>query len=461
MAKRFLSICALLSMPFFMTSFFAIDVASAEASAKAKAGAPRKSTMANLDFEEWIQQQANQSVTRMLANVSPAGTAAGVVVASPEQKAPNYYYHWVRDAALTMSTVVDLYSLTEGAQKNALQDDLVNYLRFSRGNQLTQTIAGMGEPKFNVDGTAFNLNWCRPQNDGPALRAITLTHFANLLLDQGNEAFVRSEIYDSAIPAKTVVKADLEFVSHHWHETSCDIWEEVSGDHFYTRLVQRRALIEGSALANRMGDKGAAAWYLEQAQALEPEIQKHWDAARGVFIPTLNWQGGIDYKTSGLDGQVILGILHSQGFAFSDPSVQSTLQVITARFQAQYDINRAPGIPGVGIGRYPEDVYDGGQFKGGNPWILITAAFANAHYKAAQELATAGRRKEALDQVTLGDAFLKRIQYHANPDGSLSEQFDRVTGFMTSARDLTWSHAELIQAAWARMAANKSLSKSH
>jgi glucoamylase len=29
---------------------------------------------------------------------------------------------------------------------------------------------GLGEPKFNIDGTAFTGSWGRPQRDGPALR---------------------------------------------------------------------------------------------------------------------------------------------------------------------------------------------------------------------------------------------------------------------------------------------------
>ena len=33
---------------------------------------------------------------------------------------------------------------------------------------------GLGEPKFNVDETAFTGSWGRPQRDGPALRATTL-----------------------------------------------------------------------------------------------------------------------------------------------------------------------------------------------------------------------------------------------------------------------------------------------
>ena len=43
-----------------------------------------------------------------------------------------------------------------------------------------------------------------------------------------------------------------------------------------------------------------------------------------------------------------------------------------------------------------------------------------------------------------------RVQLHANPDGSLSEQIDRHSGYMSSARDLTWNYAALLTAAWAR-----------
>ena len=428
---------------------FAVVVSSLSASA-APAHSPG---MMSMGFEPWLESQSSASVERLLANVSPAGTAPGVVVASPERVSPNYYYHWVRDAALTMNTVVELYARASSTQlRDALRNRLVDYARFSRQNQTTVTIAGMGEPKFNVDGSAFMGSWCRPQTDGPALRALTLSRFANLLLDQGDGGFVHNELYDGAIPTSSVVKADLEFVAHHWRETSCDIWEEVSGDHFYTKLVQRRSLIEGAALASRLGDPGAASFYLSQAEALKASILEHWDAGRGVFVPTLNWKGGIGYKSSGLDGQVILGILHSGGFAFSDARVLGTMHAIAQSFAALYPINRVSGAPGVGIGRYPEDVYDGAKFEGGNPWVLITAAFANGYYRASAELTALGKTSEARQAFDLGDSYLKRIQYHANPDGSLSEQFDRNSGFMVSARDLTWSHVELLQAVWARAA---------
>jgi glucoamylase len=48
------------------------------------------------------------------------------------------------------------------------------------------------------------------------------------------------------------------------------------------------------------------------------------------------------------------------------------------------------------------------------------------------------------------DLFFARVQKHTNSDGSLSEEFDRSTGFETGAVKLTWSHASFITASLAR-----------
>jgi hypothetical protein len=40
-----------------------------------------------------------------------------------------------------------------------------------------------------------------------------------------------------------------------------------------------------------------------------------------------------------------------------------------------------------------------------------------------------------------GDRQLARIKYHSFPEGGLSEQMNGTTGFMQSARDLTWNYA--------------------
>ena len=65
-----------------------------------------------------------------------------------------------------------------------------------------------------------------------------------------------------------MVKADLDFVVENWNVSGFDIWEEVHGIHFYTRLVQYRALIDGISFASSLGDHQGAQVYLEQAMLM-------------------------------------------------------------------------------------------------------------------------------------------------------------------------------------------------
>ena len=92
---------------------------------------------------------------------------------------PNYLYTWTRDSALTLKTLVDEF--ING--NKALQSHIEDYLK---AQAILQTVSnpsgslssgsGLGEPKFNIDGTRFNGAWGRPQRDGPALRAIALMY---------------------------------------------------------------------------------------------------------------------------------------------------------------------------------------------------------------------------------------------------------------------------------------------
>src|SRR4051812_35506830 len=132
---------------------------------------------------EWITSERDAATRKLVAAVG----RNGAVIASPDESTPNqnYYFHWTRDGALTMNVVVGFY-------QNALTDErrgeygriLREYVRFSRKNQKdpkAATLTGLGEPKFRIDGTAFTDDWGRPQNDGPALRTITLSRWANAL----------------------------------------------------------------------------------------------------------------------------------------------------------------------------------------------------------------------------------------------------------------------------------------
>jgi glucoamylase len=436
----------------------------------------------------------------LLLNISPPGAAKGAVVASPSKSNPNYFYHWVRDAGLVMDTVVTLYQkATNPESRSYFAKILFDYIDFSRSNQLTNNLSGtvgdtgLGEPKFEADGRAFDAPWGRPQNDGPAIRASALIRYAKILLAEGKSEFVRSRLYDGKIPAHSVIKSDLEFVAHHWRDLSFDLWEEVKGSHFYTRMVQRKALIDGAELAELLGDPGAAGFYRQQAKKLEVEIDKHWDGHGQQLITSFDFQFGDRAKASRLDIASVLGALHGDtrdGF-YSPTSdrVLATAAKLKQVFQGKYPINaRTTDFDGkrveVAIGRYPEDTYDGYKVGSvGNPWVLATNAFAELCYKVAGKMIEDGqfviselnlsffklmtpdvelhageilRREDARFTALVnslreeGDAFMRRSKLHGFPGGALSEQMHRSTGFMQGANDLTWNYASVITATLAR-----------
>lgn len=396
---------------------------------------------------KWLNAKARFAHEKIFANLSPPDGLPGAVLAARRTNTePNYYYHWVRDAAITMQSLIESYQ-TEPASdfKQQLRHRIFDYLDFSTYIQNSVADGNLGEPKFYVDGQLFREPWGRPQNDGPALRAISLISWSNILIAEGREDLVLQKLYNSHLPATSPIKKDLEYVSHHWQEPSYDIWEEVKGTHFYTLMVDRKALLQGAKLAHHFNDHAAGDWYTYQARQIELTLQHFWDSEHGYFKATIHRVAGIDYKTSNLDSAVILGLLHgnmNDGFlAWDNPKVRATLQQLIATFAMLYPINQT-NIPGIAIGRYPEDRYAGDNFNGGNPWPVCTFAMAEALYQYGYLLEAHGQPSQ--DIVQKAHSFVERVHYHAYDDGALDEQINRDTGYMTSAKDLSWNYAALL-----------------
>lgn len=72
---------------------------------------------------------------------------------------------------------------------------------------------GLGEPKFNVDETAFTQSWGRPQRDGPALRATALITYSKWLIDNCYSSTVVSIVWP-------IIKNDLNYVAQYWYAIS-------------------------------------------------------------------------------------------------------------------------------------------------------------------------------------------------------------------------------------------------
>jgi glucoamylase len=421
----------------------------------------------------------------------------------------------VRDAAITMHSLVDLYaddpSSSLGSRLSTILDAYTSLQseiqHTSNPSGSFDDLSGLGEPKFGVDGKPFTGSWGRPQRDGPALRALTLMHYVREYNASHPSLWVSNEAvdffepyYHASMPPNSVIKADLEYVSHYWNESGFDLWEEVEGLHFFNLVVSARSLREGSVFARSFGDHGAAEWYAEQAVYIEKLLTKFWNQKKGHLVETL-WS-----KRSGLDCGLLLGSLHalpsdaSSDEALYPPWSDEMLISLLALTRDQHDrfpINSRPSedqdddvetyaFEGTGIGRYPEDVYDGygTSNRGGNPWFLCTSSAAEILYRTASHISTSTNltitplglpfyesllATSSLDvQVgtfgpsdalynsvierlrTTGDDFLEVVKSHVDVEGSMSEQFDRVTGYMRGARDLTWSYGAFLGAVRAR-----------
>jgi len=427
-----------------------------------------------------FDKRADQALTYLLRNLDKNSFTSGAVIASPSKHEPNYFYHWVRDAALVMNTVLEVYIHTEDP---ALRTRYRNYLlRWVEFEKSIQDRASPGEPKFYVSGAPYTDPWGRPQNDGPAARAITMIRFAQVLIAEGKIDLVQ-KLYKAELPATTPIKKDLEFTANYWRDPSFDLWEEVLGQHFYTRMVQRSALLLGARLADQLGDSGAAIYYRQKALELTLAIHSHRNYTKGVMEPTLDRSGGLASKWESLDVAVVLGSLHGSTLAGAydplDPWVLASADKLESRFRDMYSINSDTRL-GTGIGRYPEDVYDGAGFSGGNPWFISTNSFAELYCRAnetlslTRKLPVTGINQDLIaklipgqrpvlagDTLTGSDtrltlvnrglrnlaaSYLTRSLYHMDAQGHMSEQFSRFDGFLRGAEDLSWSYASYLTA---------------
>jgi len=91
---------------------------------------------------------------------------SGIVIASPNTDNPNYLYTWVRDSSLVFKVIADQF--TRG-QDDSLRSQIDNFVAAEAALQQVSNpsgslkTGGLGEPKFNIDGSAYTESWGRPQ----------------------------------------------------------------------------------------------------------------------------------------------------------------------------------------------------------------------------------------------------------------------------------------------------------
>ncbi|KNZ44889.1 uncharacterized protein VP01_872g8 [Puccinia sorghi] len=298
---------------------------------------PFESKPQQSDLDAWIGNQAKLSWANTLTNISPPGAMPGTIVASLSVlKEIVWRYEQSHDAKL-LALIKQTISATQAFQRSSFG-----------------SAAGLGEPKYHVNGSAFTGPWGRPQRDGPALRATVYIKFALAYLQVGGpEAvhYVKNILYDGRWQSRSVIKADLEYIANSWQERSFDLWEEVNGLHYFTFAVAHRALKDGASFARKMEDHGAADWYQKQAELLGTQLQSFWDKQTRYIRASRNFVDAHG-KKSGLDVGTLLGCLHAGTqtpdlFRPDSEQMMSTFHAILNSMRYTMGCRRALGTHGT------------------------------------------------------------------------------------------------------------------
>ncbi|AJR38734.1 AQG_2a_G0026680.mRNA.1.CDS.1 [Saccharomyces cerevisiae] len=452
-------------------------------------------------LEEWLQGQKKVSIEKIFENIGPSAVypsiSPGVVIASPSQTHPDYFYQWIRDSALTINSIV---SHSAGPAIETLLQYLNVSFHLQRSNNTlgagigyTNDTVALGDPKWNVDNTAFTEDWGRPQNDGPALQSIAILKIIDYIKQSGTDLGAKYPFQSTADIFDDIVRWDLRFIIDHWNSSGFDLWEEVNGMHFFTLLVQLSAVDKSLSYFNASERSSP---FVEELRQTRRDISKFLvDPANGFINGKYNYIVGTpmiaDTLRSGLDISTLLAAntVHDAPsashlpFDINDPAVLNTLHHLMLHMRSIYPINdSSKNATGIALGRYPEDVYDGYGFGEGNPWVLATCAASTTLYQLIyrhiseqhdlvvpmnndcsnafwselvfSNLTTLGNDEgylilefntPAFNQTIqkifqLADSFLVKLKAHVGTDGELSEQFNKYTGFMQGAQHLTWSY---------------------
>ena len=317
----------------------------------------------------------------------------GAIAAAPrgEPGGPDYWFFWQRDAA---AAALALHGLSEAGPTELrpaaarLASGYVDHItRLGEQHDLSAS-------RWSMDGSRVS-GYGDPQYDGPAA-----TVLAVLTIDPQALAVARPFVEQLLGPGA---------------RTGYDLWELTRGRSFHAANLRRRAL----RLVARLSD----------GEGAEPELLD-FDDGHGGWVHVLDPEPAWFARTSRLDVSVLgSALLAYEPGDLDDPRLHRTVERLEEHYRDRWPINaswQAAGRPGGGIGRFPEDGNDGLGSTGGNPWPVATLWLAQYHLHRGDQATALGY----LDFVVCRDA--------------LAEQIDGDTGAPRGARDLAWTHAELV-----------------
>ncbi len=369
----------------------------------------------------------------------PAATGEAVDPVNGEKQQYNLFI-WRRDAAIIARVLVRAYPHIKDPERKAqIREILAKYVRSESQflKDLESHEAPMwsdgkvvvikprnGEAKRYIDGKLVKDIWGRPQNDGPAYCAKTLSIFAEELIAEGD--------YTTAYNLyKTLISNDLNYlagegltfqdgkknykVAPQYNARSYDIWEEQYGFHFATLVAIDDALVRGAHLAQQLGMPIPLEWKVAISE-IDPWIEDFRDVKEQngdlkpvqmrKIVATLDHDSKpYNNGRNGFDAVEYMAVLdlahqfHNFQVTASDPLMMKTVDdfrqwftsgevnATTGEFEQHFPINHQ-GRGSTFLGRYPNDKY----FKG-NVWPIATFASARYDYETVVDASRIGHLK--------------------------------------------------------------------
>merc|ERR1711963_489236 len=205
----------------------------------------------------------NLMLTKYQANLNIDGS--GAVVAAPDKATPggSYYYHWMRDAGLSIKAWLDIND-NDLEKVEEILTAYAGWVKRVQGKTDPNDIDVRIEPKFEIpSGDPYTGGWCRPQTDGPALRAMALSKWGMVLNNAGQSDQAKRDVWP-------LIKFDMEWVLDNWGSEGCDLWEEVrSNDFYFNRAGYIYSLNIAANFADAIGESAGQSYRSKANEILE------------------------------------------------------------------------------------------------------------------------------------------------------------------------------------------------
>ncbi|GGC96168.1 glycoside hydrolase family 15 [Tersicoccus solisilvae] len=378
-------------------------------------------------WEHWTERATNTGahdawvrrsllVLRALTHEATGGIVAAATTSLPEslggERNWDYRFCWLRDAALTLESMLD-----HGYAQEALQ----------WRNWLLRAVAGDIEDLQIVYGVAGERDL--EERELPHLTGYagsTPVRIGNGAVDQ-YQADVVGEVMVALGKLRGVGVAEdefswslqrelLRFAERNLDRKDQGLWEMRGDGHWFThsRVMMWAAFDQGVRAVHEHGMPGPAARWTGIRDRLRDEIlARGFDAATNAFVQT--------YDGTEVDASLLQ--LPQVGFiAYDDPRMLGTVARIERELRG----------PGGLVLRYRTEHADDGLTPGEHPFLACS-------FWLVEQLAMTGRNREA---VALMDA----VTACANDLLLFSEEFDPETGRMVGNFPQAFSHLALIRA---------------